>query len=85
MLDDRAKVNLPTPVAALRKARGAAAGQGISHEDSISIATQRQLIWWRFRKHKLAMASGVVILFFYLVAFGGNLFAYAGPNASNGN
>ena len=35
---------------------------------SLQLASQWRLIWWRFRKHKLALASGVVVLLVYLVA-----------------
>lgn len=31
-------------------------------------ASQWQLMWWKFRKHKLAMAGGIVILILYFVA-----------------
>lgn len=54
-------------------------------EDRIAVASQRQLIWWRFRKHKLAMVSAAVIALFYIVAFGGDFFAYSNPHQSNGN
>ena len=54
-------------------------------EDRVSVASQRQLIWWRFRKHKLALAGAVVVLLFYLVAIGGDFFAYADPNQSHGD
>jgi peptide/nickel transport system permease protein len=37
-------------------------------EDKIYVATQWQLMWWKFRKHKMAMISGVVIIILYLVA-----------------
>ena len=37
-------------------------------EDKAFVATQWQLMWWKFRRHKMAMASGVVILIFYLIA-----------------
>ncbi|MBL7200965.1 MAG: ABC transporter permease [Anaerolineae bacterium] len=37
-------------------------------DERIFVATQWQLMWWKFRKHKMAMASGVVIILFYLVA-----------------
>ena len=37
-------------------------------EDRIFVASQWQLMWWRFRKHKMAVAGGVVTIFFYLVA-----------------
>ena len=27
-----------------------------------------QLMWWKFRRHKAAMAAGVVIILLYLIA-----------------
>jgi peptide/nickel transport system permease protein len=48
----------------------------------IFVASQWQLMWWRFRKHKLAVGSGVVVLGFYLVVLGADFLAYADPNAS---
>jgi peptide/nickel transport system permease protein len=53
-------------------------------EERIAVASQRQLIWWRFRKHRLAVAGAGVVMAFYLVAFGGDFFAYADPNQSDG-
>ncbi|MBX3015231.1 MAG: ABC transporter permease [Caldilineaceae bacterium] len=32
------------------------------------VASQWKLMWWKFRQHRLAMASGVVVLLFYLIA-----------------
>lgn len=37
-------------------------------EARIYVASQRQLIWWKFRKHKLALASLAFTLLVYLVA-----------------
>jgi peptide/nickel transport system permease protein len=37
-------------------------------EDKSLVATQWQLMWWKFRRHKLAVASGIVIMLFYLMA-----------------
>ena len=51
-------------------------------EQRIFVASQWQLMWWRFRKHKLAVASGVVVIGFYLVVLGADFLAYADPNAS---
>jgi peptide/nickel transport system permease protein len=34
-------------------------------EERVSVASQWQLMWWRFRKHKLALVAGVVVLLFY--------------------
>src|SRR3954470_8097435 len=48
-------------------------------ENRVAVATQRQLIWWRFRKHKVAMASAVVVALFYLVALFADTIAYTEP------
>jgi peptide/nickel transport system permease protein len=48
----------------------------------IFVASQWQLMWWRFRKHKVAVASAVVVLGFYAVVLGADFLAYADPNAS---
>lgn len=52
-------------------------------EDRISVATQWQLMWWRFRKHRLAMVAAVVILLFYLIVLFAEFFAYSNPTVSN--
>jgi peptide/nickel transport system permease protein len=46
-------------------------------------ATQLQLTWWRFRKHKLAVASLVVIALFYLVAIFADALAPNDPHATD--
>jgi peptide/nickel transport system permease protein len=48
-------------------------------ESRVAVATQRQLIWWRFRKHKLAVISAVIVGLFYLVAIFADGIAYAPP------
>ncbi|HEV2783085.1 MAG TPA: ABC transporter permease [Actinophytocola sp.] len=53
-------------------------------EERISVASQRQLIWWRFRKHKLAMVGGIIVLFFYFVALFGDFLSTSDPLASEG-
>jgi len=52
-------------------------------EERISVATQWQLMWWRFRKHKPALVSAVVVILLYLAAAGADFFAYADPLASD--
>jgi len=37
-------------------------------EASLQLASQWRLMWWRFRKHKLALVSGILIICIYLVA-----------------
>lgn len=51
-------------------------------EERISVATQWQLMWWRFKKHRLAMASTVVVLLFYSVVVFADFLAYSDPLAS---
>ncbi len=46
-------------------------------------ATQLQLTWWRFRKHKLALISMVVIVLFYLVAIFADFLATTDPQATD--
>ena len=48
-------------------------------ETRVAVATQRQLIWWRFRKHRLAVISAVIVGLFYLVAIFADGLAYAPP------
>jgi peptide/nickel transport system permease protein len=38
------------------------------HTERIYVATNLQLMWWKFRKHKLAVVSTVVVILFYLIA-----------------
>jgi peptide/nickel transport system permease protein len=54
-------------------------------EERIWVASQWQLIWWRFRKHRLAMAGGIVILLFCLVVIGADFLAYSDPTVSDAN
>ena len=53
-----------------------------AREQRIFVASQWQLMWWRFRKHKVAVASAVVVLGFYLIVAGADFLAYADPDAS---
>src|SRR5262245_66474583 len=51
-------------------------------DQRIFVASQWQLTWWRFRKHRVAVASGAVVIGFYLIVLGADFLAYASPNAS---
>ncbi len=51
-------------------------------EERISVATQWQLMWWRFRKHRLAVVAGLVIIAFYLIVVFADFLSYADPNLS---
>ena len=51
-------------------------------EERVFVATQWQLMWWRFRKHQLAMAGAIVVILFYLITAFAGFLAYADPHAS---
>ena len=46
-------------------------------EERISVATQWQLMWWRFRKHTLANVGAIIVILFYLVAIFADFLAYS--------
>lgn len=41
----------------------------------IEVASQWQLMWWKFKRHKLAMVSGVVVVLFYGIGILAEFFA----------
>lgn len=45
------------------------------------VASQRRLVWWRFRQHRLAMAGAVILLVVYVVALFADFVAPASPGA----
>ena len=61
-----------------RRPEGGAVG-----EDRIAVATQSQLIWWRFKKHKLAVVSLFIVALFYLLALFADFLAYTDPESSD--
>jgi peptide/nickel transport system permease protein len=75
------------PVVVEEREAGAAAGTeaaspATAAEERVSVATQWQLMWWRFRRHRLAMAGTVVVLLFYGVVVFADFLAYASPTVS---
>jgi peptide/nickel transport system permease protein len=72
------------PELALDPARAPLDGPGAAAvpEQRIFVASQWQLMWWRFRKHKVAVASAVIVFGFYLIVLGADFLAYADPNVS---
>src|SRR5438132_8598089 len=58
------------------------AGPVTAAEERISVAPQWQLMWWRFRKHKLALVSTLIVFILYVVVAFADFLAYADPFAS---
>ncbi len=55
----------------------------LSQAERFAVATQLQLTWWRFKRHKVAMISLVVVVLFYLVALGADFLATTDPHATD--
>jgi len=49
----------------------------ITTEEKVFVASQWQLMWWRFRRHKVANVGIVIIFLFYLLAVFCEFFACA--------
>ena len=49
-------------------------------EAKIMVASQWKLIWWKFRRHKLAMAAGVVVIAIYAIAAFAEFFEVVPPD-----
>ena len=41
----------------------------LSGGENVFVAPPWKLMWWRFRKHKMAMISAVILIGFYFTAF----------------
>ena len=49
----------------------------------VAIASQWRLMWWKFRKHRLAMIGLVIIIVLYIVAIFAGFFAPQAPDSYN--
>jgi peptide/nickel transport system permease protein len=66
--------SMALPADVVEAGAGAAAA-----EDRVSLASNWTLVWWRFRKHRLAMASAVVLLGFYAIVICPDFFSTQDP------
>ena len=55
---------------------------GAEVEERVSVATQWQLMWWRFRRHRLALVGTALVALAYAVVVLAEFLAYASPTAS---
>ncbi|MDE0197313.1 MAG: ABC transporter permease [Caldilineaceae bacterium] len=51
-------------------------------EERIFVAGQMQLMWWRFRKHRVAVVATFVVVAFYVVVLAADFLAYTDPNTT---
>ena len=52
-------------------------------EEKVAAATQLQLTWWRFRKHRVAVVSGTIVILFYLLSLFADFLAVTEPHSTN--
>jgi peptide/nickel transport system permease protein len=52
-------------------------------EDRVSVAPNWKLVWWRFRKNKLAVVSAVVLIVFYAIVLVPAFFATQEPEETS--
>lgn len=51
-------------------------------EERVSVASNWQLVWWRFRKNRLAVFSAIVLIIFYVIVLVPDFFATQDPEAT---
>lgn len=51
--------------------------------DAISVAPNWKLVWWRFKKHRLALVGGIVLVFIVIVACFPGFFSTQNPVESD--
>jgi peptide/nickel transport system permease protein len=57
---------------------------GLAHDaEAIYVAPNWKLVWWRFRKHRLALISGVIIIFIATIALFPDFYSTLPPHESN--
>ena len=52
-------------------------------EERIAVASNWKLVWWRFRRHHLAMISASLLIFLYLIVLCPDFFSTQDPERTN--
>src|ERR1041385_9512254 len=52
-------------------------------EAKVFVAPQWKLVWWKFRKHKIALISGIIMILIYTVALFADFLAPFDPSQTN--
>ncbi len=59
------------------------AALAVVDQKRLAVASQWQLMWWAFRRHRLAMIGLVITVFLYIIAAVPGFFAVNDPNRQN--
>ncbi len=51
-------------------------------EERVAVASNWQLVWWRFRKNRLAVFSAIVLILFYVIVLVPDFFSTQDPEAT---
>src|SRR5258708_8906653 len=51
--------------------------------DRVAVSSNWRLVWWRFRRHHLAMASAGLLIFLYLIVLVPNFFSTQDPERTD--
>ncbi len=68
------------------KADGIPKGRALTAEmaeEKIYVASQTRLMWWKFRRHRMAVASAILVIILYLVAILAEFVAPYDPNETD--
>jgi peptide/nickel transport system permease protein len=57
--------------------------EGAVVEDRIAVASNWKLVWWRFRRHRLALVSAVVLAMMYTIVLAPDFFSTQNPEATD--
>ncbi|MDH4249107.1 MAG: ABC transporter permease [Deltaproteobacteria bacterium] len=55
----------------------------VEDSDTVSVAPGWKLVWWRFKRHRLALVSGLVLIVIIMIALFPEFFSTQDPNESN--
>jgi peptide/nickel transport system permease protein len=56
--------------------------EGVPAADAVLVAPNWKLVWWRFKKHRLAMISGVIVIMIIIIAVFPGFFSTQDPGES---
>ncbi len=56
---------------------------GKQAEDRVAVASNWKLVWWRFRRHHLAMASAALLIFLYTIVIAPDFFSTQSPERTD--
>ncbi len=55
----------------------------ITLEEKLYVASQWKLMWWKFKRHKLAIISGIILIFIYILGIFCGFISPYDPNEYN--